>query len=164
LHNIKTPVWFIDGNHEDHEALKDFKQISNTYHIKRGTVMDLPTGERALFMGGAASIDREFRTPGFDWFPEEVISEKDIANLPDEPIDIVFSHTCPDCILKQVIKKRNGRSDFRDPSTTYLQVVLEKYSPPRWYFSHWHISGDFSYNGTKFTCLGVNEARDLHSN
>lgn len=167
LKYITTPVWFIDGNHEDHFALKLFKfpisEGCGLEHIKRGTIRVLRTGQRALFVGGAASIDKPFRTPGLDWFPDEVVSEADVANLPDGPVDIVFSHTCPDCIKDQVIKRCDGRTDFKDPSTTYLQMVYDKYRPPLWYFSHWHISHEMTHKDTRFICLNTNEWRILDS-
>lgn len=165
LFDITEPIWFIDGNHENHDSLRQYSgQLfpdCGVEYIKRGTVRDLPTGERALFIGGAASIDFAQRTPGFDWFPQEVISERDIAELPDEQIDVVFSHTCPECIKKKIIRACNGSDDFKDPSTTYLQIIMDKYKPSQWFFAHWHISQDLKYAGTEFHCLDINEIRIL---
>ena len=46
-------------------------------------LLGLPDGRIVLFMGGADSIDKKYRKIGFDWFPEELITQKDIYELPD---------------------------------------------------------------------------------
>jgi len=63
--------------------------------MKRGSVLKLPDKRNILFIGGALSIDKKQRTIGYDWFPQETISQKNIFELPDEKIDIVISHTAP---------------------------------------------------------------------
>ena len=51
--------------------------------------MALPDGRTVLFMGGALSVDKAWRTPGYDWFPEESITTGDLDRLPDVHVDIV---------------------------------------------------------------------------
>ena len=167
IEDIKSPVWFIDGNHENHMALaKHIHPIvkgCGVEYLPRATVRDLPTGERALFMGGAASIDKHLRTPGYDWFSEETICERDMEKLPDTDIEVVFSHTCPDFILKQVLRKCKGKSELKDPSTTYLQQVHDRYKPHTWYFGHWHKSFEINYAGTQFHCLDIQEIKEFEA-
>lgn len=139
---------FCDGNHEDHVALKaleDYEVYPNVHYMPRGSLLTLPDGRNALFIGGADSIDKNLRTPGEDWFPEELITESDIYRLPDQSIDIVISHTCP---REFEIPYLSNTEKSKDPSCMALSYVLHKYRPARWYFGHWH----FFKQGTYASC------------
>ena len=81
--DIKIPedmkIYFCDGNHERHDLLETFKEdstaiVPNVFYQKRGSVVNIE-GKQVLFFGGANSIDKEWRTPYLDWFPEENILE-----------------------------------------------------------------------------------------
>ncbi len=165
-YNVKNrdiPIYFCDGNHEDHEMLKtleDNEIMKNVFYMKRGTRLTLDDGRTVLFIGGAYSIDKKYRTQGWDWFPEETISQKDIYDLPDVKIDIVISHTCP----REFFKKLNLRNNFdikdNDPSMDALSYVLDKYKPPLWYFAHFHTfkqGYDNNCYWTALSCIGSDE-------
>jgi len=76
----KTKIIFTPGNHCNWDSLNcwDCLELPELYHnvfyAKRGTTYTLPDGRVVLFMGGAASIDKAARTPGVDWFPQEVLT------------------------------------------------------------------------------------------
>ncbi len=136
-----VPIYWVDGNHENHPALiadtAETNEVApNCFYQKRGSVLTLGL-TKILFIGGAFSIDKASRTPGKDWFPEETISQKDVYNLPDEKIDMVISHTGPNEFVKGLDSIKE-QPHYKDPSTDALSVVLEKYKPRRWYFGHWH--------------------------
>lgn len=138
IKNPRTKIYFCDGNHEDHDALGGLVEnevFPNVYYMKRGSVLTLPDNRNVLFIGGALSIDKEYRTPHYDWFEQEVISEKDISSLPDINIDIVISHTAP---LKFVLFDYHYDYKFYDVSRDLLDVVFDKYKPKLWYFGHMH--------------------------
>jgi Icc-related predicted phosphoesterase len=155
--NGKTKIYFCDGNHEDHESLNKLESneiIPNIFYMKRGTTLTLDDGRVVLFIGGASSIDKEFRTPGYDWFPEEAITQQDIYNLPDMKIDIVISHTCP----REFYNKLKFRNNFvslkvNDPSMDALSYVLNKYKPPLWYFAHFHLFKQGYDSNCRWTAL-----------
>jgi Icc-related predicted phosphoesterase len=129
-------LYWADGNHEDHRSLRSLSTNEiwpNVYYMKRGSTMTLPDGRTVLFVGGARSIDKAMRTMGFDWFPEEEISEMDLALLPDTKVDIVISHTCP---REFAVMGNDMRAD--DSSRMVLSYVLARYQPSLWYFGHFH--------------------------
>jgi Icc-related predicted phosphoesterase len=130
-----TKIYFCDGNHEDHECLRNLSdnEISkNVYYMKRGSTLKLPDGRNVLFVGGAFSIDYKDRTSGKDWFPDlELFSNNDLKQLPDEEIDVVISHTAP-------IEFFTGFRPCGDVSRKNLSYVLRKYKPKEWYFGHFH--------------------------
>lgn len=139
---------FCDGNHEDHESLKrlEYPEVyPGVRHMPRGSVFTLPDGRTVLFMGGADSIDKHLRTPGKDWFPEELISESDIYQLPEASVDIVISHTSP---REFNIPYMTESEKSRDPPCMALSHVLHKYRPKLWYFGHWHFFGQGTYKSS----------------
>jgi len=161
LEKYDTQIYFCEGNHEDFESLKklsetkNFNIAKNIRWMPRGSVLRLGN-YNILFMGGAASIDKPNRTPGFDWFPEEIITELDMKNLPEATIDIVISHTSPQEF------KMKGNMDWgynlNDPSQYYLSQILQRYHPKYWYFGHWHYFNSGTYVGIEnwacdWTCL-----------
>lgn len=155
IKNQDTKIYFAPGNHEDHWALRDRTTNElwpNVFYMPRGTVRMLPDGRNVLFFGGAASIDKAYRTYGYDWFPEEMITQKDIYQLPDVKIDIVITHTAPN---EFVIKDpRISDRIFKDTCRDALSYVLNKYKPKRWIFGHFHTYQTGLYNDCYWTALG----------
>ena len=106
------PVYFIDGNHENHPLLLEnpvelawgARPVAPmVYHLPRGYVWKGWGDVRYAALGGAVSVDKHLRQPGIDWFPEEEITEKDLlalehnmAALRWNHIDVMFTHDCPD--------------------------------------------------------------------
>jgi predicted phosphodiesterase len=150
-----SKILWIDGNHEDFWALKQRASdeiVPNVIYMPRGSTYDLPDGRRILFMGGADSIDKNYRKLGVDWFPEEVITQKDIYNLPDTKIDILISHTCSNEIRDEKMIKLNPLK-LKDPSNDALSYIWNKYRPKLWFFGHWHRFVQGGYQGTLWWCL-----------
>lgn len=91
---------FCDGNHDWHPELRKFAR--NTEHNvadyltyqHRGTMKEYPSGPRFVFLGGAPSIDREGRRPGFSWWPEEYITEEDVEAALEYAlkVDVLVTH------------------------------------------------------------------------
>lgn len=160
LKNGKTKVLFCDGNHEDHwslRALKNTEVAPNVFYMPRGSTYTLPDGRKILFMGGAYSIDKNVRTFGIDWFPEEQISSRDILKCPNESIDIVVSHTCPVRLRPKILKQLPHSFDIPDSSEDALEYILNSYQPKYWYFGHWHtsMSGQLIQPPTKWYLLSM---------
>ncbi|MDA3046401.1 metallophosphoesterase [Campylobacter sp. VBCF_06 NA8] len=144
---------FIDGNHENFNRLNSYEisefhggkvhKISDSvYHLMRGQVYEL-AGHKVLSMGGAASIDREYRTQNISWWEGENISEADIAeahknlSVHDYSVDFIITHTCPKDIVPRLIKPWNN-AKLHDKNCEMLQEFADKISFKRWYFGHWH--------------------------
>jgi hypothetical protein len=158
-----THVHWCDGNHEDHEALlalDDLEVFPGVFYQPRGSTLVLPDGRTVLFVGGADSVDKGYRTRGVDWFPEELITHADINRLPDPKavnIDIVVSHTCPVEFIQhsKIAEMTHFAGKVDDPSCRVLSHVLQVYQPSLWYFGHWHVYDTGYVLGCRWTALDM---------
>lgn len=154
----KTKIYWICGNHEDHNSLNKYQDgkihelEKNIFFCSRGSSLTLPDGRNILFIGGACSIDKNRRTEGVDWFREETISNKDYDKaISHEKIDIVISHTAPKYFAPDLM---NGNmAKIYDPSCIALDGIHDKYRPSLWYFGHWHFFKEGYYKNCYWTCL-----------
>lgn len=150
-------VFWCDGNHEDHWALRDWDKTAIDYpgvtYMPRGSVLSLPDGRTVMFIGGADSIDKNQRKLGVDWFPEEVINHTDVERFLSYQgrVDIVISHTCP---TEFEPKCHFGSFDkYNDPSMKALSVILEHFKPDLWFYGHFHKAQSGKYKNTYHECL-----------
>lgn len=147
---------FIRGNHDNPEVCKKHK-----YWIPDGTYLY----DKIFCVGGAKSIDRVFRTEGWDWWPEEELSYEELDKIIQKYIEIkpdyVVSHECPNSIANEILQAFN-RSKIEDGSRTRqaLEVMFYHHKPKRWWFGHWHESLEFKSGGTQFRCLNELEYED----
>ena len=94
---------FIDGNHENFAALLSLPVGANGLRRLTDRIWHLPRGfrwtwggVRFLALGGAHSVDQPWRRLGTSWWPEEVLSEQDVAAaVAGGPADVLVSHDCP---------------------------------------------------------------------
>jgi hypothetical protein len=108
-------------------------------------------------MGGANSIDKDRRIVGVSWWPEEIISQSDFQNLPEENIDMFITHTCSNELYDNFIQHGLGgrytpRKDI-DPSYHALSTLWEMYKPTQWFFGHFHLNMSGTYEGTRWQAL-----------
>lgn len=99
-------VVFVKGNHEDHDALDALTPDEQGLVWIRPHIVYVPNGARwtwngvrFLALGGAHSMLGlgAVRRVGVDWFPQETISESDVAAAIDGPAaDVVIAHDAPD--------------------------------------------------------------------
>ena len=154
------PVYFIDGNHENFDAIGEWvnnadrdenghiEVATNLFYVPRGSVWRW--GDKTFAaMGGAASIDRDWRTEGFDYFPQELISYADGLRLIENDskfagrIDYFFTHDCSDRtpwgfqLVPDILSQRN-----RQTIDNLLNILR-----PRYHFhGHMHKMYDWWEN------------------
>jgi len=158
---------WCDGNHEEFPFLYDNNMVTpNIIHQKRGSTITLPDGRVVLFIGGADSIDKGYRTAGYNWFPvEENITMEDIDNLPDIGVDVIIAHTAPDYF--ELSLPKNGTfagvnlEEYKDNNRKLLNIVYNKYKPPKWYFGHFHEYRIGIYENCEWTMLSESKSDDI---
>ena len=103
LGSLGMTMFFLDGNHEWHTELNAFpidgdglrRLRPNVVHLPRGFRTTLSSGRTMAVLGGANSIDRDYRVPGRSWWPEESIAHDDLRALGVEHADIFLGHDAP---------------------------------------------------------------------
>lgn len=147
---------FIRGNHDSPEVCAKHTQYIADGHTESGM----------MFVGGALSIDRAYRTEGYSWWSDEELPEGRLAELVMEFVNyrpkIMVAHECPEVIAERIVGRmpdlqRGGgiKLDPRFASRTRVafQRMAELYQPKLWIFGHWHVPFDEVVGGTRFVCL-----------
>jgi hypothetical protein len=141
---------FIRGNHDNPRVCRRHSQW-----IPDGCVVG-----KVMFVGGAHSIDREFRTPGYNWWSEEQLSEEDFAQITEKYLRArpmaMITHDCP-----VAITPNPKYSCMRTRTNNSFQLMWEAHQPDLWVFGHHHVSFDQAANGTRFVCLAELEVREF---
>lgn len=141
---------FVDGNHENHELLKQYPVESwnggkahfiapTVIHLMRGQVYNI-NGLKVFSMGGAASHDKWVRKEGRDWWPAEMPSDEEydeaIQNLEanDWKVDLVVTHCTSDALQYQMAYWYE-----HDKLTNFLfSIVQRQLEYKMWCFGHYH--------------------------
>ena len=125
---------FCDGNHDNFDLLskhpmeewnggKVHRIRPKVLHLMRGQVFTIE-GKTFFVMGGASSIDKEYRTVGLSWWAEELPSvremEEGFANLEKVgyKVDYVITHSAPTTVLTSI-----NPTYKPDAVTRYLAVI-----------------------------------------
>lgn len=149
---VKANARFIRGNHDNPNVCRNHSQF-----IKDGTVED-----DVMFVGGALSIDYQYRIEGYSWWKDEQLSQEEFNQVLD-----VYSFTRPrvmvthDCPLSVNIQIHTHH--YYDNSRTQqgLQALFDVHQPEIWVHGHHHISMDHVINGTRFICLAELEIKEI---
>lgn len=151
---------FVDGNHENHPLLNSYpietwnggkvhKIRNSILHLMRGQVFTIDS-HTFFTMGGAASVDKDWRTPGKSWWPEEMPSEEEYieANLNlynyENEVDYIITHTAPTSIVNQLIPETKPPDRFTD----FLENIKKSIKYKHWYFGHFHDDRDIDEQHT----------------
>lgn len=180
LEKADATLSFVDGNHEDHEYLKHIamfsKALGSPYPVHGAErIMWMPRGYRWewhgktwLACGGAVSVDKNLRTEGFDWFPEEEITDgQEKRIIADGPADVILSHDAPSCEplplgvpqlewLPMIPKAEAHRER--------LQRICEAVKPFHLFHGHYHMCRQYTdhpvpWGTCSFTALDMDGVR-----
>ena len=110
-------------------------------HLMRGQIFDI-NGLTFFCMGGARSIDKEYRLTGISWWPQEEPSwtemDEGLSNLEahNNTIDFILAHTAPGAIAQIVV---NGYGYANEPLNSYLNMVVSQTTFKKMFIGHFHI-------------------------
>ena len=119
-------VLFVDGNHErfDHWAERPMElwhggltqRLSDTSPIRRlarAEIFELD-GSTIFTMGGATSVDKEYRIPYSSWWPQELPDERNFEEARAKldsvgwKVDYAITHTCSTRMLSPTLYPAPG--------------------------------------------------------
>lgn len=147
-----TILW-IDGNHENFDLLYSYPVEKwkggkarvireNIIHLERGQIFNI-NGLKFFTFGGAYSIDKNIRTEGKSWWPQEVPTKEEMVEGLEKlkkvnyEVDYVITHAAP---LKFVSELIQGRLENEEEMIfcEYLDKIYEKLIFKKWFFGHYH--------------------------
>lgn len=157
---VDAQLWFVDGNHEDHDQLA--QQLAFAGGDRQGLVGGfdrpgrdtrvwwLPRGLRWtwhdrtwLALGGAVSVDHAVRVPGRSWWAAERLSLKDCAAATSPGhADVVLAHDCPSLVPLPLPRPAPGFWDIpaADAHRAVLQSVVDRVTPTHLIHGHYHLA------------------------
>lgn len=145
---------FIRGNHDNPEVC-----AAHTQCYRDGT---FDVGRSMMFIGGAFSIDWEWRIKDYSWWADEELSTSALQFERDSfaalKPRVMVTHTCPTEICDRHVAEmiQPGVPSFRFPPSrteVALQEMFEAHQPELWVYGHWHRNKDWEVKGTRFVCL-----------
>lgn len=154
---------FIDGNHDNHTELRTLPIGDDRLARVRSHILYLPRGERIEYvgltiggLGGAFSVDCEWRAPGKDWWPRiEEVEPQDVDKLvAGGSVDILLTHDVPANFAGLTNELRNLSEEVQAlsrVSRALLQDAVDALKPPHVFCGHWHqrrIGGISHENGS----------------
>lgn len=152
-----TILW-IDGNHDNHPfwynqptvewsggAVNIHPEANNVIHLKRGEYYTID-GKTFWTMGGAMSHDKEWRTEGYSWWPEEIPSvaemEHGLQTLEqhENQVDYIITHTMPQSLISPILSVHYDN----EPTRSYFDEVYRRIDFGAWFCGHFHVDIDKS--------------------
>ena len=144
---------FIRGNHDCPYVCASHPRYMGDFGMFRGEV---------FYLSGAWSIDKEWRTPGRNWWSleelEYAVLDDAIKLFTKKMPRVVVSHDAPHRI-NEILHK--GRA-FLSKTTSAMDAMLDEWMPDYWYFAHHHMSweGCLPNWNTQFKCLDTYEVHE----
>jgi 3-oxoacid CoA-transferase subunit A len=165
LNQRPFPILCVIGNHEPILGMSDvpgtssqiYKEVDigigeKVYQIqdkpfiaylKRGKIYYI-NGYKFLVLGGALSIDKDFRKPNISWWENEYWSEQEKHDVfllleTENNFDYVISHTGPYRVNSEVFSKFKGYfRNFFDEVAALNEKIDGMITCKQWFCGHWH--------------------------
>ena len=153
------PILCVMGNHDPVLGRSDLSEIDIgigekvivvnkekpfVAYFKRGRVYTIEDSA-FLVLGGALSIDKEFRQPNKSWWKQEYWSETEKNDLfhmlkKNNNFDYVLSHTGPNRInaANNPLHRVGLMRVFFDEVAELNERIDEKITCKQWFCGHWH--------------------------
>lgn len=138
-------VYWIDGNHEDHAALRAIRPAADGFVDIGEHCQHIPRGLRWRWqsvrfggLGGAFSIDWRDRTPGETWWPQEVTTEGDVEALGADRLDVLVTHEAPAGIPLAHYRLPVEDQVRTDEVRELVRDAIVATSPALVMHGHWH--------------------------
>ena len=167
LRRSGSALVFIDGNHEQHDALgrldgSPFAAVADhVAYAHRGARWEW-SGVRFGALGGAVSPDRDHRAVGWDWFCEERIAATDVNRLGTDPVDVLVTHDAPSAVpLTGLSSTPPSAEAERDAvsNRAFVDAAIDTTRPRLVVHGHWHVSHS-TFIDTPHSCRVIGLAGD----
>lgn len=148
-------IWVTPGNHEDYRGKNGVRGWERSPGVHGDALMALRRGARWqwhgrtwLSAGGATSPDRNVRVEGMNWWPEEELTNREVAQIiRDGPAQVLITHDVGSGVTvpfreewprfwpeSEHIRARQHRSR--------VQNLADFTGPELWVHGHYHLFHD----------------------
>jgi Calcineurin-like phosphoesterase len=166
-------LFWVDGNHENHDLLNPGFGDEHIRHLPRGHRWQW-WGKTWMAIGGGVSVDKKWRRPHISWFPEETLTPRQFEYcLRPGDVDIIIAHDAPEGSKIPGIhaKEKMGEVESEFPLEAIadswehrglLAEIAKDKQPDYWFHGHYHCryNDEVDYNGhtTKVVGLDMNRS------
>lgn len=156
---IENNIYFLRGNHDNPNQCKKMKSW----------IRDATVENDMMFLGGAWSIDYNYRTLGINYWDDEELSQEELYRAFEiyclvQP-KIMVTHDCPLTVSAEFFIKR-GKSfsgvQYKTRTGNALEQMWQSHKPKLHVFGHWHHDIDEVLEGTRFICLNEMSYVDIN--
>ena len=148
----------IPGNHDQYNEIDQYPHFLSDFGYK--TV----NGVSFFWYRGAYSIDKMYRTVGWDWFEREEVTkdqfEKAKELYAEVKPDIFLAHDGPNMLVE--IYLQPWQQKFNNFTGYALQELMNIYQPKTFFHGHWHFSKVTKMGRTTFYCLAELETLTIN--
>ena len=138
---LDVPLFVIRGNHDWPQGFRDWMSREHgwLYAVPDGHVITFDD-VRFGFMGGAVSVDQEYRKEGVSWWHDEVPSARGIeAAIADGPVDIWVTHDSVEIVPGRALFPCSPRvQTLVDQQRAVMRMVFHRLQPKLHVHGHWH--------------------------
>ena len=161
------------SNHENFDLLEKFPVVEwhggkasrlteRIFWLRRGEIYTIE-GHTYFCFGGARSVDKDWRTPGKSWWPqeeptiEEMIHGMEVINENLDKIEYVITHDCPSYVIRMIdsykstLPIENGYKLRLYFDNYFERLFHDSKSFKHWYCGHHHINKEL--DDLKFSFL-----------
>ena len=147
LERADSALLITPGNHENWDRLDAAPLDAAGMQVLGARVRALPRGHRFTIhgrafgsVGGAVSIDADWRVEGRSWWPQELVLPEHVAALGAEPLDVFISHDAPAGVaLTSAIRGiPQYLLDRADVVRELLAEAIVNTRPRLAFAGHWH--------------------------
>lgn len=172
LHKKQSNVYVIRGNHDNPSM---FPQIQENIHFLKDYAYKTINNQTWLFVGGATSIDRDMRTQGISWWPNEIVEYA--PEKINQKCDVLILHSSPEsCFphdsernLRKIIDRyvppipALKEEMYKDLVTERhkLERVFKKSQPSKLFYGHFHLSNKERIGNCETQLLDINKWVEL---
>lgn len=167
LDTFDIRIYAVRGNHDNPELFTGSEIYPRLTLLKDYEEVVLGNGKRILPVGGATSLDKEWRVEYEQkkkkkiwWENEGIVKLEGLENLVPKKVDIIISHEAP-LTFEPVLFRSEGMSldTYKKvkEDREYLDRILELVKCDRWFYGHYHQSMSGSYGSLLWRGLNILE-------
>jgi hypothetical protein len=147
----KLRFYWLCGNHEQFDVLEQVvdmtssepqKMGSHLWYLPRGCMVEWD-GCKILALGGAYSIDKDYRTPHVSWWPQETLSASDVERAL-RTIDergrphVMITHDAPEGVFPYPLFLGGTHGDLSRRNREAVRAVYQAATPLQLIHGHYH--------------------------